>query len=114
MAKKQVDIFPTELIRQLGKMTDAALADEYQISIWRIRSERLRRGISRAQSRNWTSRQIALLGKMSDSEAARRRMHDDRRFRQTHFSGNRPVWKVFGGNAFSMEGFPSEKTGKSF
>lgn len=72
MAKKQVDIFPTELIRQLGKMTDAALADEYQISIWRVRSERLRRGISRAQSRNWTSRQIALLGKMSDSEAARR------------------------------------------
>ena len=72
MAKTQVDIFPTKLIRQLGKATDAALADEYQVPIWRVRTERLRRGISRAQSGNWTPQQIALLGKMSDSEAARR------------------------------------------
>lgn len=72
MAKKWIDIFPTELIRQLGKATDAALADKYQIPRWRVRKERRRRGISRAQSGNWTPRQIALLGKMSDSEAARR------------------------------------------
>ena len=72
MVKKQVDIFPAKLIRQLGKTPDAALAAEFQVSIWRIRQERVRRGIARAKTGKWTPQQIALLGKMSDSEAARR------------------------------------------
>jgi hypothetical protein len=72
MAKKQVEVLPAKLIRQLGKATDSALADEYHISVWRVRKERLNRGIPRAQSGKWTPQQIALLGKMSDSEAARR------------------------------------------
>ena len=71
MPKKVKTEFPRKMITRLGKVSDRSLADEFGILVHKIRRERIRRGIRAWQLVEWTSEQIAVLGTISDEQAAK-------------------------------------------
>ena len=63
---------PKKLVSKLGKRTDRDLAREFDVSELEIGQERRRLGIAACGWREWTKKEIALLGTASDAEIAQR------------------------------------------
>jgi hypothetical protein len=63
---------PAALVRQIGKKTDSALAQEFSVSYNRVRAERLKLGIASRKQQKWTPEVLASLGTESDEKIAKR------------------------------------------
>ena len=63
---------PKKLVSKLGKHNDRDLAREFGVSELEIGKERRRLGIAAHGRREWTKKEIALLGTASDAEIAKR------------------------------------------
>ena len=61
---------PKKLLRQLGKISDHELAAEFNLSTYRVRAERIKRSILAFKYGSWTPENTALLGTMTDKQAA--------------------------------------------
>ena len=71
MAEKTKTEIPRRLISRLGKVSDRSLAGEFEMSVDRVRQERIRLGIRAWQAVEWTPDRIAVLGTMPDKQAAK-------------------------------------------
>jgi len=71
MTVRSLARLPRKLISQLGKVTDQSLAEKFGIPVHKIRVERRRQGIQSVVTIAWTPAQIAVLGTMSDQQAAK-------------------------------------------
>ena len=70
MSNRQKAALSKQLIRKLGRQTDKSLAAEFGIPTVRIARERRQRQIPAFQLVDWTPEKIAVLGTMSESDAA--------------------------------------------
>lgn len=71
MSKARKSELPKPLIRKLGKQGDKSLAKEFNVAVHKVAQERRLRQIPPFRTVDWTPEKVAILGTMSESNAAR-------------------------------------------